>query len=50
MDSTKKKNYEKKNHQGQRKPYSPPKLICYGNVADLTQGTSRRTREGSRRR
>ena len=32
-----------------KKPYSPPKLISYGNVVDLTQGASRKTRESVRR-
>lgn len=53
MDSMDRKNNtadEKKDKKEQtKKPYSPPKLICYGNVVDLTQGTSSKSTEASHR-
>lgn len=46
-----KKNTDEKNStkQAGKKPYIPPKLINYGNVVDLTQGTSRKTKETTRK-
>ena len=48
---SKKNNTEKQNDKKEsgKKPYSSPKLISYGNVVDLTQGTSRKTKETTRR-
>jgi hypothetical protein len=45
---SKKNNVEEKKDQA-KKPYSSPKLTCYGKVVDLTQGSSRRTKETTRR-
>ena len=47
MESKKNTVNEKKSQL--KKPYNPPKLTCYGKVVDLTQGTSRRTKETTRR-
>ena len=45
---SKKDNVDEKQSQS-KKPYNPPKLTCYGKVVDLTQGSSRRTKESTRR-
>ena len=49
MDKRNNADQRKDKNEKSKKPYSPPKLICYGNVVDLTQGTSRKTRESTRR-
>ena len=48
---SKKKSTEEKNSTKQtgKKPYNPPKLISYGNVVDLTQGSSTKTKETTRK-
>lgn len=49
MDKKNNPKEKKDNKEVAKKSYSPPKLICYGNVVDLTQGSSRKTREATRR-
>ena len=40
---------QKDKKESGKKPYSSPKLISYGSVVDLTQGSSRKTKETTRR-
>ena len=49
MDKKNNSGEKKDNKEQSKKSYTPPKLTCYGNVVDLTQGTSRKTRESTRR-
>ena len=50
MESKKNNTEEKKDKKELgKKPYTSPKLISYGNVVDLTQGTSGKTKEATRK-